>query len=199
MLRGADYNHFDATLKNERARCEEAVERYNSACRPRSGVSEEEQEKLLRIIFYPSEDKLHRPVVPCKEDGMLGPNVKVEGPFSCSYGYNIKIFDSAYIGKNCNIDDAAIVQIGARTWLGPNVHILTSDVSHDRIDRRGRDAPWRSKQVLIAEEVIIGANAVIYPGVRIGRGARVEAFAIVKDDLPDNHIQSSVYVARTAG
>ena len=186
MLRGAQYNHFDNTLKNERNRCLTALRRYNNACEPQNGLTDEHAEELLRQVLDPSLDSLHRPIVPCKEQGLLGPGVKVEGPFRCTYGYNIQMFDNVYIGHDCIIDDAAPVRIGARTWIGPNVTIFTSDVSKDMIDRKGTEGRWMAKPIIIGDEVIIGRNAVIFPGVHLGRGSTVEPFAVVKSSLLEN-------------
>ena len=91
--------------------------------------------------------------------------------------------------KGDNIDDAGKVEVGARTWIGPNVTILTSECSTDMVDRKGAAATWIAKNVYIESEVVIGANAIIYPGVRLGRGSTVEPGAIVKGPLGDNEVQ----------
>ena len=36
---------------------------------------------------------------------------------------------------------------------------------------------------MIIASVVIGANAAIYPGVRLGRGSIVEPFALLKESL----------------
>lgn len=191
MLRNSRFNYFDTTLKDERHRCEKALERYNAACKQSSGVSETEAQKIFEKVIDPSKDTTHSFLAPCKEKGLLGPGVKVEGPFSCTYGYNLRLYDNVCISKNCNIDDAATVEIGPRTYIGPNVTILTTDVSKDMIDRKGTESVWLAKPVIIASEVVIGANAVIYPGVRLGRGSTVEAFAIVTANLLENQTQKA--------
>lgn len=189
MLRHSRYNHFDPTLQNERQRCERALERYNNACQLDSGLSEEDARNMLWKVVDPTRDNTHAFLAPCKERGLLSHGVKIEGPFRCTYGYNLKIMDNVYIGKNCNIDDAAKVEIGPRTWIGPNVTILTTDVGKDMVDRKGTGGAWYASPVYIASEVVIGANAVIYPGVRLERGSTVEPFALVRESLPENQTQ----------
>ena len=189
MLRHVGYNHFDPTLLNERQRCERALARYNAACNIDSGLDDEEARNLLWKVFDPSRDTTHNFVAPLKEKGVLSHGVRIEAPFTCTYGYNLKVMDSVYIGKGTTIDDAGKVEIGARTWIGPNVTIMTSEPSKDMVDRKGSGGSWIAKQVVIASEVIIGANAVIYPGARMERGATVEPFAVVKDYLMENEIQ----------
>lgn len=184
MLRGSTYNHFDTTLQNERQRCERALQRFNDACKLDSGVSEAEIRNILLKVFDPAEDTTHRFLAAPQEKGTLGKGVRIEAPFTCTYGYNIKTMDSVYIGKNCVIDDAGKVDIGPRTWIGPNVYIMTTDVMKDIQDRKGAGGAWLANGVTIASEVVIGANAVIYPGVTLERGSTVEPFAVVKENLP---------------
>lgn len=189
MLRHTRFNYFDPTLKNERQRCAEALARYNAACMLRSGVTEQEAQNMLMKVFDPSLDTTHSFLAPCKEKGHVGPGVKIEGPFKCTYGYNLRVRDSVFIGEGTRIDDSARVDIGARTWIGPNVTILTTDVSKDMVDRKGTESGCIAMPVTIAPEVVIGANAVIYPGVTLGHGSTVEAFAVVKEPLGDNQVQ----------
>ena len=196
MLRGAYFNFLDPMLENERQRCEEALDRYNNACKLRNAADAAHREKLLQKVFDPSLDSLHHPIVQCKEKGVLGPRVKIEAPFTCTYGYNITLRDDAFIGKNCNIDDAGAVDIGQRSWIGPNVTIMTTDVSKDMVDRKGWESRWVAKPVYIGNEVIIGAGAVIYPGVHLAKGSTVEPFAIVKHSLGENQTQQAVMAPR---
>jgi carbonic anhydrase/acetyltransferase-like protein (isoleucine patch superfamily) len=58
------------------------------------------------------------------------------------------------------------------------------------------DAPWETSKVSIdiEEDVWIGANCVILPGVTIGRGAVIGAGAVVTKDVP----AYSIYVGNPA-
>ena len=44
--------------------------------------------------------------------------------------------------------------------------------------------PPRAKPVVLEDDVLIGANAVIIEGVRIGKGAVVGAGSVVTKDVP---------------
>lgn len=184
MLRGALYNYFDATLKNERQRCATAVARYNKACEWGSGVSDSELQSMLQKVFDPSLDFTHSFTAICREKGSLGPGVKIEPGFRCTYGYNLRIFDNVFIGENTRIDDSAKIEIGPRTWIGPDVKILTNDVAKDMIQRKGTDGQQCSASaVIIGAEVVIGTGAIIFPGVKLMKGSTVEPYAVVKADL----------------
>ena len=71
------------------------------------------------------------------------------------------LMGDVYIGKGTTIDDAGKVEIGARTWIGPNVTILTTDSSKDMIDRKDATGTWIARDVYIESEVVIGADALI--------------------------------------
>ena len=69
--------------------------------------------------------------------------------------------------------------------------ILTTGVARDLVDRKGASGIWIAHPVIIASEVVIGANAAIYPGVSLGRGLTVEPFALVKESLGERMIQQA--------
>ncbi len=74
------------------------------------------------------------------------------------------------------------LRIGEWSMLGPYVSIHTIDHG------MGRDLPMRLQtgpigDVVIEEDVWIGASVVILRGVRIGKGAIVAAGAVVKKDV----------------
>jgi len=191
MLRNARYNHLDPTLENERQRCDRALERYSEACKLKNGHTSGEAHSMLEKVVDPSKDTTHHFLAPCKEKGSIGPGVKIEGGLTCTYGYNLRILDDVYIGRGVHLDDAAKIEIGPRTWIGPNVTILTTDVSKDLVDRKGAGAAWIAKPVTIAAEVVIGHGAKIFPGIRLERGATVEPFAVVRDHVRENMIRTA--------
>lgn len=57
-----------------------------------------------------------------------------------------------------------------------------------------RDAPWSSSKVsiIVEDDVWIGANSVILPGVTIGRGAVIGAGAVVTRNVPPYSIYAGV-------
>ena len=56
------------------------------------------------------------------------------------------------------------------------------------VDRKGATGTWIGRNVYIESEMVTGANALIYPGIRLGTGSKVEPGAIVKKLLADNKI-----------
>ncbi|TCS97003.1 2,3,4,5-tetrahydropyridine-2,6-dicarboxylate N-acetyltransferase [Hazenella coriacea] len=86
----------------------------------------------------------------------------------------------AVIGEGTMIDMNAI--IGGRGTIGNNCHIGAGAVIAGVIE------PPSATPVIIEDEVVIGANAVILEGVRVGKGSVVAAGAIVTDDVPENSV-----------
>jgi maltose O-acetyltransferase len=108
----------------------------------------------------------------------------VETPFHCDYGYNICLGGKFYSNHGCTILDANRVSIGNGVMLGPNVVITTAHHPLGPILRTRGDE--LAHPVVIGDNVWIGANATILPGVSIGRNVVVGAGAVVNRHVPDN-------------
>lgn len=81
----------------------------------------------------------------------------------------------ASIGENTMVDMNAVV--GARGSIGKNVHIGAGAVVAGVLE------PPSKTPVIIEDDVMIGANAVILEGVRIKKGAVVAAGSVVTSDV----------------
>lgn len=118
----------------------------------------------------------------CMLDG-CGENVNIEhGAFFAS-GKDIVIGNNSGIGLNCRV--AGPLTIGNDVMMAPNVTIVTQNhkMSDLTIPMRLQTAP--KKAVVIKDDVWIGTNAVILPGVTIGKGSVIGAGAIVTKDVAD--------------
>lgn len=122
--------------------------------------------------------------------GSIGKKVWVEPPFNVDYGSNIKVGDNFYSNFNATILDCSIVDIGKNVKLGPNVTITTASHPLDVEQRiNGKEMAY---PVIIKDNVWIAANAVILPGVTIGKNSVVAAGAVVSRDVPDNVVVGGV-------
>ncbi len=81
----------------------------------------------------------------------------------------------AEIGEKTMIDMGAV--LGGRATVGKNCHIGAGTVLAGVIE------PPSAQPVIIEDDVVIGANAVVLEGVRVGKGAVVAAGAIVISDV----------------
>ncbi|WP_078547432.1 2,3,4,5-tetrahydropyridine-2,6-dicarboxylate N-acetyltransferase [Litchfieldia alkalitelluris] len=86
----------------------------------------------------------------------------------------------AVIGEGTMIDMNAV--LGGRATVGKNCHVGAGAVLAGVIE------PPSAQPVILEDDVLIGANAVVLEGVRVGKGAVVAAGAIVIEDVPPNTV-----------
>jgi 2,3,4,5-tetrahydropyridine-2-carboxylate N-succinyltransferase/tetrahydrodipicolinate N-acetyltransferase len=86
----------------------------------------------------------------------------------------------AYIGEGTMIDMGAV--LGGRATVGKNCHVGAGAVLAGVIE------PASATPVIVEDNVLIGANAVVIEGCRIGHDAVVAAGAIVVGDVPANAV-----------
>ena len=94
--------------------------------------------------------------------------------------------DDVHIGYGVTISVAQRVRIDAHTRVANGVQIMdNSGHPLDPVERRTQPVPRDDVHpVHIGEDVWIGSEAIILPGVTIGRGAVVGARAVVTRDVP---------------
>ncbi|MBQ4469352.1 MAG: 2,3,4,5-tetrahydropyridine-2,6-dicarboxylate N-acetyltransferase [Synergistaceae bacterium] len=82
----------------------------------------------------------------------------------------------AVIGEGTMIDMGAV--LGGRATVGKNCHVGAGAVLAGVIE------PASAKPVIVEDNVLIGANAVVIEGVHIGENAVIAAGAVVIEDVP---------------
>jgi acetyltransferase-like isoleucine patch superfamily enzyme len=187
MINGGLYRPFDVHLVEDRDRCRAALQRFNNACDALSGVSSKEQSRLIKeVIVPPASSVSNSPasVAGARSVGSIGSGVVVEAPFRCHYGYNIHIGEDVMISENCFFVDDCVIRIGAHTWIGPDVRVLSSTANPTMQERKGSQSRYQGRQVTIEEDCYVGAGCIIYPGVRLYRGVYVAPGEIVTSDIP---------------
>ena len=106
----------------------------------------------------------------------------VNPPFYCDYGHNIEVGKNTFINYNCTIIDVGKVVIGDYCQIAPNVSIYTA--GHPVHPAARNTAYEYGIDITIGNNVWIGGNSVIMPGVRIGDNAVIGAGSIVTKDIP---------------
>jgi acetyltransferase-like isoleucine patch superfamily enzyme len=100
-------------------------------------------------------------------------------PFNADCGKNIHLGKDVFINSGCKFQDQGGIYIGDRALIGHNVVLATLNHPLNPINRSSlKPAP-----IHIEDDVWIGSNATILPGVRIGHGAVVAAGAVVTKDV----------------
>lgn len=90
----------------------------------------------------------------------------------------------AVVGEGTMIDMGAV--LGGRATTGKNVHVGAGAVLAGVIE------PASADPVVIEDNVLIGANAVILEGVRVGKNSVVAAGAIVTENVPEGVVVAGV-------
>ena len=102
----------------------------------------------------------------------------------------IEIGDFSELGTGCVIQTNTY--IGNYVIMGPDVKIYTKNHGFDRIDMPIALQPIVAKKVVIKDDVWIGANVIILPGVEIGNHVLIAAGAVVTRNVPDYAIVAGV-------
>ncbi|WP_074407801.1 sugar O-acetyltransferase [Aquimarina megaterium] len=122
--------------------------------------------------------------------GHIGDGAWIESPFFCDYGVHISVGENTVINTNCMFIDDNTITIGKNGLIAPFVQIYTAKhpvKASDRIQKSG-NAPFTTltSPVHIGDNVWIGGNSVILPGVTIGDNVTIGAGSVVTKDIPDN-------------
>nr|WP_314466419.1 sugar O-acetyltransferase [uncultured Clostridium sp.] len=165
MLAGLPYKAWLDGLEEERFACKQKIYDFNQLS-PK--LSKSVPEMLKKIM------------------GKTGENIWIEAPFHCDYGWNIEVGENFFANYNLTILDVAKVTIGKNAQIAPNVSIYTA--GHPiHPDTRNTGYEY-GIPVTIGDNVWIGGNVVILPGVAIGNNVVIGAGSVVSKDIPDNKI-----------
>lgn len=106
----------------------------------------------------------------------------INPPFYCDYGTHIEVGKNFFANYNCTMLDVGKIRIGDNVQIAPNVAIYTAGhpvhpATRNTLYEYGID-------VTIGDNVWIGGNVVICPGVTIGDNAVIGAGSVVTKDVP---------------
>ena len=107
----------------------------------------------------------------------------INPPFYCDYGKHIEVGKNFFANYNCIILDVARVKIGDNCQMAPNVAIYTA--GHPVYPTTRNSMYEYGKEVTIGDNVWIGGNTVICPGVHVGSHVVIGAGSVVTRDIPD--------------
>jgi maltose O-acetyltransferase len=113
-----------------------------------------------------------------------GENTYIEPPFYCDYGSNIKAGKKFYTNFNCCILDVSTVTIGDNVMLAPNVQIYTA--THPIEFKARMSGVEFAKPIVIGNNVWVGGNSTICPGVTLGDNVVVGAGSVVTKSFPND-------------
>lgn len=114
--------------------------------------------------------------------GQVGKNCCIESPFHCDYGYNIVAGDNFYMNVGCIILDGARVTFGDNVFVAPHCGFYTAGHPLDH-ERRNAGLEY-ALPITIGNNVWIGAQVCVLPGVTIGDDSVIGAGSVVTKDIP---------------
>lgn len=165
MLKGMLYIAADEELGKEGIKAQMLTYEYNNTTVKQLERREEIRKELFKHI---------------------GKNSNIIPSFRCDYGCHISIGDDFFANYDCIIIDVCDVNIGNHVFLAPRVCIYTA--AHP-IDAEIRNTQLEyGKPVTIGNDVWVGGNTVINPGVTIGNNVVIGSGSVVTKDIPDNVI-----------
>lgn len=165
MLAGLPYKAWLDGLSEERLENKKKIFKYNNL----EPGDEEAKDILIKEIL-----------------GKTGKIINIESPFHCDYGYNIEVGENFFANYNLTILDVGKVKIGDNAQIAPNVSLYTA--GHP-VHPDSRNSGYEyGIPITIGDNVWIGGNTCIMPGVTIGNNVVIGAGSVVTKDLPDDVI-----------
>lgn len=153
--------NYDQEIVDARTKCADLCYEFNN-CRP---SDTKKQNRLLHQIL-----------------GKIEGELVVTAPFYCDYGFNVSVGKNFYTNHNCTILDGAPVTFGDNVFIAPNCVISTAGHAIDSEQRsRGLEI---ARPIRVGNNVWIGANVSILPGVTIGDNTIIGAGSVVNKDIP---------------
>lgn len=164
MAEGRLYLPEDEEIMHEQMLRLEKLYEYNMT-RPSQS---EKREALLKEMF-----------------AEIGEGCYIEPPLHSNWaGGHVHFGDNVYANFNLTLVDDTDIYVGNKVMFGPNVTVATA--GHPIDPELREQAMQYNIPVHIGDNVWIGANAVVLPGVAIGENTVIGAGSVVTKDIPAN-------------
>lgn len=112
------------------------------------------------------------------------PDVVIEAPFYIGFSRNVSFTGVAYVGPYAYWSAKDRIEVGNNVIIGPKSKIWTYNHNYDSDTSIPYSADDLLKSVVIKDNVWIGLDVLILPGVTIEEGAVVAAGSVVVKDVP---------------
>jgi acetyltransferase-like isoleucine patch superfamily enzyme len=104
----------------------------------------------------------------------------------------LKIGERVFLGQGTHLSVMQPMNIGKNTIIGAHSYLLTCNHRFASREIPIRDQGYETAPLIIGEDVWIGANCVILPGVGIGKGAVIAAGSVVNKNVEPYEIWGGV-------
>lgn len=155
----------DEALLEDRLKAKDLCYQFNQL-RPSDG---ENQIKIMRRLL-----------------GKIRENFCILAPFWCDYGYNIEIGENFFANHNTVILDCGKVLFGDNVFIAPNCGFYTAGHPID-YERRNKGLEY-AYPITIGNNVWIGADVHVMPGVTIGDDVVIGGGSVVVRNIPSHSV-----------
>ncbi len=170
MVKGLIYNPGDDEIMNEQRVYQDKLWEFNRL----KPTQFEEKQKYMHEVF-----------------ASCGENCYIVLPFHANWGgHHLHFGSDIYANFNLTVVDDGNIFVGDKVMFGPNVTIATANHPINP-ELRAKGLQY-NKDVHIGENVWIGANSVICPGVSIGSNTVIAAGSVVTKDIPEGVVAGGV-------
>ena len=162
MKSGEIYFMTDENLAKHQQECLENLYDFNMT-RPSEA---EKREALMKKVL-----------------GHIGENCYIEPPLHASWGgKQVHFGHNVYANFHLTLVDDTAIHVGDNVMFGPNVTLTTG--THPIHPALRRKQVQYNLPITIGNNVWIGANSVVLPGVKIGDNSVIGAGSVVTRDIP---------------
>ncbi|KAF2765110.1 trimeric LpxA-like protein [Teratosphaeria nubilosa] len=173
-LEGKLYYAFTPELIALRRKCQEALQEFNNS----SDLSRRKRVELWMRITGDETPLPPKAATDAEDDALLVEEPWIEPPLRMDYGH-VQVGKGSFLNYNTTIIDTCLVKIGDRVMFAPNVSLYSGKHPLDPDVRNGLKGPEDGAEIHIEDDCWIGGNAIILPGVTIGKGSTVGAGSVV--------------------
>lgn len=154
---------FEDSIQKEQTKCLETLYDFNHS---RPSESKKRQALLLELFAE------------------VGENCYIEPPLHANWAKHTHLGNHVYANFNLTLVDDTHIYIGDYVMIAPNVTLSTA--GHPIEPEMRKKIAQFNIPIHIEENVWIGANSVILPGVTIGKNSVIGAGSVVTKDIPAN-------------
>lgn len=118
-----------------------------------------------------------------KAGAIIGQSTSVRSPLKIEENAKLQIGDHVFVNFGLTVIGTGTVTIASHSLIGPNTTLITAS-HHMDPEQRLADRSAMTRDIHIGNNVWVGANVTICPGVSIGSDTTIGAGSIVTKDVP---------------
>lgn len=140
---------------------------------------------FVKSLFYKLGYHIHDHVAPVAKMHIAG-NPRIHPTASIRCGQNISLGKNSHINAFCCVwaSPNSRIILGENLLMGPGCKMFSSNHTTGNTNIPMNVQPYVEKDIIIGNDVWLGANSVILAGTSIGDGTIVAAGSVVTKDLP---------------